>query len=202
MLKQSVSSFVLFFLLSVPGAIFSQSKSLDWDIQFLNNESGESMPINKTIRMETGQHFQLAINAEEDCYCYVIIYDSQHQIYVWYYEPAKKVSEIKPKALRLTEPSGTETVYVIVSSSRQGELERLLTQFKNSSSSQNTDNLYREIVRLQDAASGLGEPATAIIPGGVSAREVTNAGVPADDKSFSTKFTGKELYVRAIGVRH
>ncbi|MCL2834163.1 MAG: DUF4384 domain-containing protein [Treponema sp.] len=196
-------SFFLFFFLSIPGAVFSQTKTLDWDIQFFKENSGESLPINRTISMETGERFSLVITPHSDCYCYVFVYTSVQEIYVWYNQDAGKDTPIPLKPLRLTDPSGTETVYVIVSSSRQGELERLISLFKNNSSRQNTDNLYSEIARLQDAASSQGGPAVPIITNGSTSREAGPVNSSSgDDKIITAKFSGKDLYVRAIGVRH
>jgi len=195
MRKMLVSSFLLVFLFFAPRELFPQSKSLDWQLQFLKEKTNESMPINKIIGMKTGDGFNLVIKADDDCYCYVFIYDSEQNIYVWYNQAVEKGSETPLDTLDLAEPSGTETIYVIVSSSRQAELEKLITQFNNSSSSQNTSNLYREIMRLQDTASGRGEPGATVIPSGGTTKGL-------DDGGFATKFTGKELYVRAIGIRH
>jgi len=202
MRKMLTGSFLLTLFLFMPKDLFPQSgESLDWQIQFLREQNRVSMPINRTIRMETGEGFRLVIGPDNDCYCYVLVYDSEQHIYVWYNQAAKKDSRIQLAPFALTEPSGTETIYVIVSSSRQEELEGLITLFNNSPSRQNTYNLYREIVRLQNAASSLGEPASAIITSGGSFRDADTPS-PDDEENFATKFTGKELYVRAIGIRH
>ena len=189
-------------MLFIPNILFSQSNSIDWQLQFLRERNNESMEINRTIRMQTGEGFKLILMADENCYCYVIIYDSDQEIYVWYNQPLKKDTGTYLQPLNLVEPSGFETIYVIISHARQTELERLINLHRINSSRQNTNNVYREILRLQNSASNLGEPATAIIPSGGSTRGVDDAEEFEDVEGFATKFTGKNLYFRAIGVRH
>ena len=194
MKKMTLALAVALFVFCLPFPLFSQS--LDWQIQFLRGRNRESTPINRAIRMENGDAFMLVIKADADCYCYVICYDSEQQIDTFFNEAIKGGSEISVGPIGLIEPSGTETMYAIVSVSRLADLERLIDQNENSPSRQNTSDLYREIVRLQNAASDLGEPATAIITSGGTSRGA------ADEQSFATRFTGKEMYVRSISIRH
>ena len=201
--KMLMRLFLLTFLLFMPKDLFPQSgKSLDWQVQFIRERNRESMPISRSIMMETGERFRLIIKADNDCYCYVLVYDSEQNIYVWYNQAVKSGSGINLEPLKLSEPSGMETIYIVISFSRQGELERLITLYNNSPSRQNTENLYREIVRLQNAASDLGEPASAIVTSGGSFRDAVAPNSPDDEKEWATKFSGKDLYVRAIGIRH
>jgi len=194
MKKMKLTLAVALFAFCLPLPLFSQS--LDWQIQFLRGRDRESTPINRTIRMENNDAFMLVVKAEADCYCYVICYDSEQQIDTQLNEAIKGGSQVPVGPVFLTEPSGTETFYVIMSITRHEELEKLINLNEKSPSRQNTSDLYREIVRLQNAASDLGEPATAIITSGGTSRGA------AEEQSFATKFTGKEMYVRAISIRH
>ena len=198
MKKMFVLSFAMLFVLCLTQPLVSQS--LDWQIQFLRVKDRESMRINRTIPLENGDQFSLIVKADSDCYLYVFWYDTERETFLLHNEFLKGGAEenfdslIRP--FKLDEPSGTETIYVITSLSRQEELEKLIDLNENSPSRQNNNNLYREIVRLQNAASNLGEPAAAIITSGGTSR---GAG---ETQNFATKFTGKETYVRAISIRH
>ena len=202
MRKMLAAWFLPVYLLFLPLNLFSQTNSLDWQLQFLREKNNVSMEINRTIRMETGESFKLILKADEACYCYVIVYDSDQEFYIWYNQPLKKDTGTHLFPLHLVEPSGVETIYVIISNSRQPELERLINLFGINPSRQNTTNLYSEIIRLQNSASALGEPAAVIIPSGGSTRGLDSAEEFEGEKGFATKFTGRNLYVRAIGVRH
>jgi len=194
MKKMTFTFAVVLFVIYVPLPLVSQS--LDWQIQFLRGRNRESTPINRAIRMENGDAFVLVIQADSDCHCCIICYDSEQQIDVLYNQAVKGGSEIHFDPVWLAEPSGTETLYVIMSIARHEELEKLIKLNENSRSRQTNGNLYREVVRLQNAASGLGEPAAAIISSGGTSRG------PSDGQGFATKFSGKEAYVRAITIRH
>ena len=194
-MKKTAFTFVVaLFVICLPHSLFSQS--LDWQIQFLRGQNRESTPINRAIRMKNGDAFIISINADADCFCYVICYDSEQQIDVLHNQAIKAGSEVPLGPMYLTEPSGTETIYVILSFPRQEELERLISLYANSPSRQNTSDLHREIVKLQNDASDLGEPASKIIPSGGTSRGVE------EGQGFATQFTGKEKYVRAISISH
>jgi len=183
---------ITFFLFT---AILLYAQTLSWDITFLRGRNRESIPISRTIHMETGQSFQIFITPAVNSFCYVVVYDSSRQIFVLYDQSIRAGNEITLGPLRLEEPSGTETLYVIMSLERQTSLENLIRSHRsNPQSRQNADNLRREIVRLQNTASALGEPASVFIPSGGTTRGSTQEHV--------TRFSGQSLYVRTIAVRH
>ena len=176
-------------------AVCLQAQTFSWDIKFLKGSSRESVPINQIIRMETGQDFLLAINPASDCFCYVICYDSDRQIIVLLAGQVKGGNEITLGPIHIDPPSGTETLYVIMSLTRQAKLEDLIQAQKNNPSGrQQATNLYREVVSLQNSASGLGEPASSFVPSGGTSRGNT--------QENATRFSGKNMYVRAITIRH
>ena len=175
-------------------AVCLQAQTLSWDFRFLMGRERESVPVSRIIRMETGQDFLFTILPALNTYCYIIFYDSQRNISVLRDQPLNAGNEMSFGPFQLVSPSGTETIYVIMSLRRQGELERLIQGYKNNPESrEHSNNLYREVVRLQNAASGLGEPAAVFIPGG---------GTTRGEQNFVTRFSGKDLYVRAITIRH
>jgi len=170
------------------------AQTLTWDIKFLKGKEQESVPISRQIRMETGETFLINITPEEDCFCYVVFYDSERKISILRDAPLMGGIEIDIGPFKLEDPAGTETFYVIMSLERQKNLESLIQTFKDSPNSrQNANNLYREVVNLQNAASSLGEPAGAFIASG---------GTTRGSEIYTTRFTDKAMYVRAITIRH
>jgi hypothetical protein len=88
-------------------------------------------------------------------------------------------------------PAESVTLYVIMSVAQQTKLEDYLTGFKSRPDSQvYANNLDREIAGLQDKVSGLGEPASVIIPTGGTTRGM----------DYATRFSEHDIYVRTITI--
>ena len=173
---------------------YIQAQTLSWDIRFLKGEEMESLPISQIIRMETGEIFWICIESTSDCYCYVVSYDSQRQISVVYDELLEAGDEIRLGYFRIANPPGTETLYVLMSLQRQTLLETLIQNLNaNPDSRQHADNLRREVFRLQNDASSLGDPASSFIASGGTSR---------GNEGYVTRFSEKDLYVRTIVIRH
>jgi len=189
MKKISVGLFLIFITTCL------QAQNLSWDIKFLQGRNRESVPIARPVRMETGENFLLSIKPAIGCYCYVVCYDSEQRIFVLENKFIEGGIEIRLGPIDITDPSGNETLFVIMSLERQTRLESLIKTYNsNPNSQQNANNLYREVVNLQNSASGLGEPASSFIPGGGTSRSGT--------EEYVTRFSEKNMYVRPIIIRH
>jgi hypothetical protein len=191
--------FVLFFLLlaalAQPG--FSQAGNFDWTLQFLKSPSGEAAPVDQVIRMRNGESFVINIDATANCYCYVICYDANRNIFVLANQGLRAQTKLSTDPVSVTDPTGTETIFVILSSARQTKLEGFIkSQHSNPKSRRETDQLYYEMVNLQKAASSLGEPAEVFIPSGGTTRGAL------DTSSGLTRFSGSNNYVRSIRILH
>jgi len=176
-------------------AISLQAQTLSWDIKFLRGRERESIPISQIIRMQTGEEFSINIIPASDCFLYVVCYDSSRQLIVFYYGQALGGSQIHLGPYRLVDPPGTETLYVIISLSKEEQLETLIqNHINNTDSRQHADSLRREVARLQNVSSELGEPASIFIPSGGTTRGFS--------QEYVTRFTGNNMYVRTIAIRH
>jgi len=181
----------LFFLFSV----CLHAQNLTWDIRFLKGSSQESTPISQIIRMETSDTFSFSITPSAVSFCYIIFYDSQRKVFVYHNEPLAANTERFFGPLELQPPSGTETIYIIMSIERQTNLERRIRVYNNDqTAASSANNLYREVVNLQNRVSRLGEPASSYISSGGTARSAA--------QQYVTRFSGSGLYVRAISIRH
>jgi len=171
------------------------AQAFAWDLKFLKGREQESVPLSRQIKMETGETFLITITPETDCFCYVVFYNSARKISVLRDAPLIGGIEIDIGPFKLEDPSGTETFYVIMSLERQINLESVIQTFKDSPNSrQNANNLYREVINVQNTASSLGEPAGVFIASGGTTR--------SGSEKFATRFTDKAMYVRAITIRH
>jgi len=178
------------------------SQSLDWEIQFRNESTREYMPINEIIKMENYSGFSLAVKPDSDSYCYVIFYDSDRETHVLENQVLKGGIEKPLGPWWIEEPSGVQTMYVVMSRSRQTDLEGLMAlRESNPDSRLHSNNLYREIVSLQNRVSSLGEPASAIVTGGGTTRGAdTTRDAGTNSQILATRFSGKEIYVRPIRI--
>ena len=171
-----------------------EAQTLSWDLRFLKGEEMESVPISQIIRLENGTFFKVEIVPASDCYCYIISNDMKRQISVLFNDQLEDGEEIKLGPFKIVEPPGFETLYVVMSLERQTRLETLIQDFNNNPGSwQSADNLRREITRLQNDASRLGEPASAFIASGGTSR---------GNDGYVTRFSEKNMYVRSIVIRH
>ena len=183
---------ITFLFLAVGINVYAQAFA--WDIKFLKEDSQESVPVSQIIRMNTGDKFEFSILSDINVFCYVVLYDSQRQVFVLSNQQLTGKETVNFGPFMLTEPVGTETIYVIMSTERQRNLETSIRNFSNSGSRQNANNVHREVVSLQNRASRLGEPASSYIPSGGTTRSASLQHI--------TRFSGKNLYVRAITIRH
>jgi len=185
---------IVFFLLAA--CMHIQAQDLTWDINFQKGRDLESVPVSQIIRMQTGEIFQFSVLPSSNAYCYIVCYDSQRNVAVLFNQLLSAKQEKIFGPLEITEPAGTETIYVILSLDRQTNLDRLILELNNNPGSRQAgNNLYREVVSVQNNVSRLGEPASSYIPSGGTTRGNTAP-------QHITRFSGKDLYVRAIAIRH
>jgi len=175
--------------------VLLHAQTLTWDIKLLRASTQETLPINnRTIRMETGETVVITLTPATNCFAYVLLYIDAEQKFAVGQNGTMKGGEEKPLGIRLEDPPGTVTLSVILSLTRQTELERLIQVYNNNQNYQNRSNLQSEIEKLQDAASGLGEAPSEIISSGATMRGTT--------EEFATRFTDRNMYVRKITFRH
>jgi len=172
------------------------AQTFSWDLMFLKGR--ESIPISRMISKKTGDEFSIFITPSTDCFLYVIARDSEDNYSVLFHDPlrggqTKKIGE-EDRAWMIGDPPGTETLYVIMSQKRQQRMEDRIKSFnENPGSIRSIDNLREELARLQEEASGLGQPGVAFVPGGGSSR---------GNQEYVSRFSEKDMYVRPIRIQH
>ncbi|GBU26808.1 hypothetical protein R84B8_00322 [Treponema sp. R8-4-B8] len=172
----------------------SAQQNLVWDIQFLKGNKQEIIPYSQTITAESGQGLYVVIIPTSDCYCYVLSQNSERKMAVLHDQNVKGGDEINLNLLPEDSSPDTKTFYVIMSLARQTKLEELIKNYKsNPDSIRHINNLHGEIAKLQDTASGLGEPSSVIIASGGTTR--------GSSQEYATRFSTKNMYVRTITIR-
>jgi len=186
---------IIFSVFFIAIAVCVQAQTLSWNIKFYKGKERETVSISRIINMKNGETFQIAIKPDTDCYCYVVCYDSDRNIFVLKNLLLSGGSEVITNPIEITDPAGTETLYVIMSLERQAQLESLIQTYNaNLNSQQNASNLYYEVVRLHNEAAKLEESVNTFIASGGTTR--------GNAEEYVTRFTNKDTYVRAITIRH
>ena len=185
----------LFTGISVFQVYAQKAQSLTWDIQLQKGRDWAVIPKSQIITAESGQDMTFFISPESNSFCYIISQNSERKLFVLHDQPIKSEMEIKVEPLKADNSPGAKTMYVIMSLERQTKLEDAIKNYKSDPGSQRfAGNLLGEIAKLQDTASGLGEPASAVITSGGTTR-----GEAAENSI--TRFSEKSLYVRTISIR-
>ena len=171
------------------------AQTLTWDIKFTKRGTSESLQIGRTIQMKTGEEFSISITPASDCFGYIVSYDSNREVFVLLNEQLMSGNEKYLGSFEITDPPGTETLFVIISNKKQQKLEDLIKNFNdNPGSIRNSDNLREELAKLQEEVSGLGQPGIDFVPGGGTSR--------GSLQEYVTRFSNKETYVRPIRIQH
>jgi len=184
----------LFIGIGVFQAYAQETQNLIWDIQLLKGKEREPLPKTQTITVENEQNVYIIISPASDCFCYALIQNSDRKLFVLYDQPVKGEMKIRVNPLQADNSPGTKTLYVIMSAEKQTKLEDVIKNYKSDINSQRyANNVQGEIAKLQDTASGLGEPSSALITTGGTTR--------GESEESITRFSGKNIYVRTITIR-
>jgi len=175
-------------------AYAQKAQSLTWDIQLLLGGEREALPKSQSITVDGEQNLFIIVSPVSDCFCYIISQNSERKLFILHDQPIKGEARIRVNPLQTDKSPGVKTMYVIMGLDKQAKLEDAIKNFKNDSNSQRyVNNLQGEIAKLQDAASELGEPASALITSGGTTR--------GSAQDLITRFSEKNLYVRTITIR-
>jgi len=170
----------------------ARAQDLTWDIQLLKGKDREPLPRSQSITVENEENLYIIVTPAADCFCYIISQNSERKLFILHEQPVKGEMRVRVNPLQADSSPGAKTLYVIVSSERQTKLEDVIKNLKSDPGSQrNTNNVQGEIARLQDTASGLGEPSSALVTSGGTTRSEASA----------TRFSGKNIYVRTLTIR-
>ena len=170
-----------------------QAQTLTWDIEFRRVKRNETVEINRPIRIETGEEVKITITPVTDCFTYVLFYYNADQRY-----EIRQIGEMKGgegKALYFSpvNPPGTISLYVIMGLTSQAKLESLIQAYNSDQTYDNREALRNEIANLQAISSVGGEAPGILLPTGVTTKE---------GEEVVTRFSNRDMYVRAITIRH
>jgi hypothetical protein len=181
---------------AVLGAYAQPVRAFDWTIALVNRRQDAGISVDKTIRMETGDIFHFLIKSTADCFVYVIAQGSDNSVFVFHGSPLERDKELRVGPAELTQPSGTETFFVVVSARAQRKLDQALEAYKrNPDSPRAARAVLNEVFALRRDISGLDQnPEQPVYMGGAFRGE--DASVPG------LRFSGSDAYVRTFNIIH
>lgn len=202
-MKRGVKTLACLLCAMAFSALYAQNAdTVTWKMSVRRWAGGsyESAPFRAPIQMKLDDTFQISIESERDCHCYVLIEDSSGTISIL------ANSSLKAK-IPLTLPSrdqdfviesapGTDRFYVIVSRNAQAPLEKALKALSGGGEADATamakvkDEILRIKQSLSTVASEAEKPAAM---GGVT------RGSAAPE---ATQFEGRSTYVKTITIKY
>ena len=197
-MKGYLAPFLLVFIIGFlpAGGQKQRSEVVNWSLGLQNTRTGELVPFSAPVPAATGEKYRLVIIPEAGCYCYVVYESPGGTDVAVLYEGSLTSKEIWYSVeMELRPPSGSESLFVIVSKEEQKVLAQTIAAYKNNSASVQRRALMSEIFRIRSEVSEFREsPDKPVFMGGAA------RGDP--DKSQGVAFSGSPAYVKTISINH
>jgi len=179
---------IVFFICSIT-ALFAQ-QNLTWSMAL--QKGSESVAFSRPVAMTNGDSFSLSIQANQACFAYLIYIDPQGQMDI-ILNQRLAANEIWRDTYELLQPSGRETIHVVMSLTEQPELQDAINSLNNNDARTARD-LNNAVAGTRRSASQFSEnPEKPVGMGGaVRGNEITGG----------TEFSGAGIYVKTIVIDH
>ncbi len=169
--------------------------TITWRMAFLKGEIVNPVvqDITKPVQMKNGDKFQIFLQSvQSQAYICVLFSGADGTVDVLeqdvYAEGDSWILPTQSDAYTITPPSGTELIYVIVTSSPQGKLNTLLAKSKK-----DRDSILDEVKRIQQSGSIAEAPQKPVPIGGVFRGGNTLQAI---------QYEGQSSYVKIIRLQH
>jgi len=185
----------LLFLLDA-GIEAQQARAFNWNLALQNVRSTDLIPFAATVQAKTGEQFRLVISPDDACFCYIIAESpAGNEVGILYSGSIKSGEVWYSPVMELTDPKGTESLFIITSREEQRRLAQRIAAFNGNPGNTQRRALMNEVFRVRSEISKFREePEKPILMGGAS------RGTP--DKSQGVQFSGLETYVKTISIQH
>ena len=183
-----------------------QGKSFKWSMALQNAKTSKNVPFSAPIQSATGEEYLLLIQPGAKSFIYVIAESPGDEITVLYAGQMKSGENWMSEKLVLTEPKGSESLFVIASLEEQKVLAQRISAFNDNGGTSQKRALMTEIFRIRSDASKFKEsPEKPVLMGGASRNMVltklkNNEG--SDQKNEGVEFSGVGTYVKTISIEH
>jgi hypothetical protein len=196
-----------------------QKTSLLWSFAAITGaeNQGKLVAITSDSVLYSGDKFKLMFEVQETLFVYIIFAGSDGEIVLLH--PTKIESGIRPAAVNkavfipnekdwftLDQKRGTETLYLVVSSSHLADLELLLKRYE-AASLDDRDKIAQAIVGLMKEKNRASQPLTAAVEKpiqiGGTIRSISERGLAeADISKFAQRIDIEALFIRIYSIEH
>ena len=173
-----------------------QGKPFKWSMSLQNVKTSEVVDFSRPVKSQTGEQFRLMVQPTVKCFFYIIAESPNgDDVSILYAGSLKKDEVWLSEVLELTNPQGSESLFVITSQDEQKVLAQRIAALNESNSATQKRALMNEIFRIRSDASKFKEaPEKPVLMGGASRGSA--------EKSQGVEFSGVGTYVKTISIEH
>ena len=187
MRTKTVFVVLVFFVFGISG--LSAQENLTWSLALVKN--GQELCFSQPVTMTNQEKFNIKINTQQDCYAYILMENSQKQLFILNSRYMRANTNYDTGELRLLPPGGTETFFVVMSSVEQKALQEAINAYNKNKSESVAGNLNNAIRDVRREASRFREnPA---IPPSIGGTIRGKEGI---------EYSGTPVYVKTIVINH
>ena len=191
MRTKTVFVVLVFFVFGISG--LSAQENLTWSLALVQN--GQELSFSRPVTMKDGEKFNIKINTQQDCYAYVLMEDSQKQLFILNSRYMRANANYDTGELRLLPPGGAETFFVVMSSVEQKALQEAINAYNKNKSELAAGDLNNAIRAVRREASRFREnPSVPRSMGGAIRGE--------DPQETGIEYSGTPVYVKTIVINH
>ena len=187
--------FLVFSLSPLSAGGQKETAPFSWTMGLQNAKTGELIPFSVPVSSWNGEQYRLVIEPSRDCYCYVVAESPDgDEVSILFAGFIKAGETWYSPIMVLTDPQGTESLFIIVSSNEQEVLSQRISALRPSSSASQRA-VMNEIFRLRGELSEFREvPERPVLMGGASRGSA--------EKSQGVEYSGLAAYVKTISIEH
>lgn len=179
--------------------LFASDKSVNWKLFFMaENEEAVSGDMSKIITISDSSSFQFNLVSEEKAIAYVIVENADGSIpYCTNQTIQAEADNYFPKDDNFVNLSDSCKIHVLVFTTENQNLKKSYTNYVNKRDSATASVLLDEISKIKQNSSGYMEsPVKPATTGGTSRGLFTVPSYPYSE------FTGSEVYVKTVRIKH
>jgi hypothetical protein len=194
---------LIFLLLAVTlGTLSGQTgeDSFSWSLSLLHEGERDPVFTEGPVRLHSGDRIRFTLTSGADCFVSVIVRDAEGAVAVLHSNPLRGGETLSLGPLRITPPSGNETVFFVVSAGETAALRRALEALRASPGSARAgQELLNHIYGLRRDISRLREnPERPLALGG----SFRGTGDDTGNGTGGILFSGASTYVKIITLEH
>jgi hypothetical protein len=181
----------VFFAFCLSG--LSAQENLTWSLALVQND--QELSFSQPVPMKDGEKFSIKINTQKDCYAYVLMEDSQKQLFILNSRYMQANTNYDTDELQLLPPGGAETFFVVMSSVEQKTLQEAINNYNQNKSIATATTLNNAIRDVRREASRFRENPS--VP-----RSMGGAIRGKDPREIGIEYSGTPIYVKTIVINH